>query len=108
MHDPNTPLQLIGGGARGTAWQQTVRRLSGRPVRIPPAGELVALGAAAQAAALLTGEDPYAVARRWRTDEGTLLPPIPRDTATNDRIAATLHAAEPLLTTPLSGPASGR
>jgi xylulokinase len=108
VHDPNTPLLLIGGGARGTAWQQTVLRLSGRPVRIPPAGELVALGAAAQAAALLTGEDPYAVARRWRTAEGPLLPPIPRDTATNDRIAATLRAAEPLLTTPLSGPPSGR
>ena len=44
------PLLLIGGGARGTAWQQTVRRLSGRPVQVPEAKELVALGAAAQAA----------------------------------------------------------
>ncbi|MCW2875338.1 xylulokinase, partial [Actinacidiphila oryziradicis] len=52
------PLLLIGGGARGTAWRETVRRLSGRAVRIPVAEELVALGAAAQAAALLTGETP--------------------------------------------------
>lgn len=95
-------LLLIGGGARGTAWQRTVLRLSGRAVRIPPAGELVALGAAAQAAALLTGEDPYAVARRWGTAEGPLLEPIPRDIATCDRLAATLTAAIPLLdaTTP--------
>ncbi|MER6982933.1 xylulokinase, partial [Streptomyces carpinensis] len=58
--DRTTPLLLIGGGARGTAWQQTVRRLSGRPVQVPQAKELVALGAAAQAAGLLTGEDPAA------------------------------------------------
>ncbi|MBU3061842.1 xylulose kinase [Nocardia sp. NEAU-G5] len=96
--DPATPLLLIGGGARGTAWQQTVLRLSGRAVQIPPAGELVALGAAAQAAGLLTGEDPYAVARRWRTAEGPLLEPVPRDTEALERIAATLRAAEPLLT----------
>ncbi|WP_216902406.1 FGGY family carbohydrate kinase [Nocardia alni] len=104
--DPDAPILLIGGGARGTAWQQTVLRLSGRPIRIPPATELVALGAAAQAAALLTGEDPYAVARRWRTAEGPLLQPIPRDTAASERIAATLHAADPLLTTPLFKTAS--
>ncbi|WP_157120879.1 xylulokinase [Nocardia miyunensis] len=104
------PLLLIGGGARGTAWQQTVLRLSGRAVRIPPAAELVALGAAAQSAALLTGEDPYAVARRWGTAEGPLLEPIPRDVAACDRLAATLDAAAPLLdgvaprpSTPASG-----
>jgi len=96
-HDPDAPILLIGGGARGKAWQQTVLRLSGRAVRIPPAGELVALGAAAQAAGLLTGEDPYAIARRWRTAEGPLLEPIPRDTEALDRIAVTLHAANPLL-----------
>ncbi len=101
--DPDAPILLIGGGARGIAWQQTVLRLSGRAVRIPPASELVALGAAAQAASLLTGENAYAVARRWRTAEGPLLQPIPRDTAAIDRIAATLHAANPLLTTQAFG-----
>lgn len=35
--DRSAPLLLIGGGARGTAWQQTVRRLSGRPVQVPEA-----------------------------------------------------------------------
>ena len=90
-------LLLIGGGARGAAWQQTVRRLSGRPVRIPAAGELVALGAAAQAAGLLTGERGDEVARRWRTAEGELLEPLPRDTGALDRIADTLRRSGTLL-----------
>lgn len=31
----DAPLLLIGGGARGRAWRETVRRLSGRPVEVP-------------------------------------------------------------------------
>ncbi len=93
----DAPLLLIGGGARGRAWQQTVRRLSGRPVQLPAATELVALGAAAQAAALLTGEEPAAVARRWRTSAGPVLDPVPRDQTALDRIGATLAAAGGLL-----------
>ncbi|MFJ5154209.1 xylulokinase [Streptomyces sp. NPDC088353] len=95
--DRTTPLLLIGGGARGTAWQQTVRRLSGRPVQIPEARELVALGAAAQAAGLLTGEDPAAVARRWRTADGPVLEAVHRDEVTLNRISGVLSDAAPLL-----------
>ncbi|MFD4787152.1 xylulokinase [Streptomyces sp. NPDC058459] len=95
--DRTAPLLLIGGGARGTAWQQTVRRLSGRPVQIPEAKELVALGAAAQAAGLLTGEDPVAVARRWRTTEGRVLDAVERDEEALSRIAGVLSDASPLL-----------
>jgi xylulokinase len=95
--DRSAPLLLIGGGARGTAWQQTVRRLSGRPVQIPEAKELVALGAAAQAAGLLTGEDPAAVARRWNTTRGPVLDAVERDEATLARIAGVLSDAAPLL-----------
>jgi xylulokinase len=95
--DRSTPLLLIGGGARGTAWQQTVRRLSGRPVQVPEAKELVALGAAAQAAGLLTGEDPAAVARRWNTAAGPVLEAVERDEATLARIAGVLSDAAPLL-----------
>ncbi|MGW2264380.1 xylulokinase [Streptomyces sp. SCA2-2] len=91
--DPAEPVLLIGGGARGTAWQETVRRLTGRPVRVPRAAELVALGAAAQAAGLLTGEDPAAVARRWGTTDGPLLDPLPRDAATAERIAGVVEGA---------------
>ncbi|MGQ4723747.1 xylulokinase [Streptomyces tunisiensis] len=95
--DPSTPLLLIGGGARGNAWQRTVRRLSGRPVQVPEAKELVALGAAAQAAGLLTGEDPAAVARRWGTAEGPVLDPVERDEETLSRLAGVLSDAAPLL-----------
>ncbi|WP_405919049.1 xylulokinase [Streptomyces longwoodensis] len=95
--DRSAPLLLIGGGARGTAWQQTVRRLSGRPVQVPEAKELVALGAAAQAAGLLTGEDPAAVARRWDTARGPVLEPVERDGATMDRISGVLSDAAALL-----------
>ncbi|MFF3896023.1 xylulokinase [Streptomyces sp. NPDC001812] len=95
--DPSAPLLLIGGGSRGTAWQQTVRRLSGRAVQVPEARELVALGAAAQAACLLTGEDPAAVARRWDTAAGPVLEPVERDEETLARIAGVLSDAAPLL-----------
>ncbi|WP_269859208.1 xylulokinase [Streptomyces sp. RPT161] len=100
--DPSVPLLLVGGGARGAAWRETVRRLSGRPVRVPAAQELVALGAAAQAAGLLTGEAPDEVARRWGTAAGVLLEPVERDTEALERIRETLRAAVPLL-----NPASG-
>lgn len=98
--DPSEPLLLIGGGARGAAWQQTVRRLSGRPVQVPEARELVALGAAAQAAGLLTGEDPAAVARRWNTAAGRVLEAVERDEETLARIAGVLSDAAPLLERP--------
>ncbi|MEV3855846.1 xylulokinase [Streptomyces sp. NPDC050095] len=95
--DRSAPLLLIGGGARGTAWQQTVRRLSGRAVQVPEAAELVALGAAAQAAGLLTGEDPAAVARRWDTARGPVLDPVERDEAALERISGVLAGAAALL-----------
>jgi xylulokinase len=95
--DRTVPLLLIGGGARGTAWQQTVRRLSGRPVQVPETEHLVALGAAAQAAGVLTGEDPAAVARRWGTARGPVLDPVERDEATMRRITAVSSDASTLL-----------
>ncbi|KDN86977.1 xylulokinase [Kitasatospora cheerisanensis KCTC 2395] len=95
--DVAQPLLLIGGGAQGRAWQDTVRRLSGRPVQLPAAGELVALGAAAQAAALLTGERADAVARRWGTADGPVLPALERDEAALERIATTISQAADLL-----------
>jgi len=93
----DAPLLLIGGGAKGTAWRETVRRLSGRPVQVPRAEELVALGAAAQAAGLLLEEDPAAVARGWGTADGPAYEPVARDDATVERIARTLGDAGELL-----------
>ncbi|MBN2112887.1 MAG: xylulokinase [Acidimicrobiia bacterium] len=79
--DPAAPIVLIGGGARGATWRRVVRELSGRPVQVPEATELVALGGAAQAAAVLGGEAPEVVARKWDTRRGILLDPVERDTA---------------------------
>jgi xylulokinase len=95
--EPDAPILLIGGGAKGTAWRETVRRLSGRPVVVPRAQELVALGAAAQAAGLVLGEDAAAVARRWSTAEGPAYEAVERDEEALTRLAATLEDADTLL-----------
>ncbi|WP_406503638.1 xylulokinase [Streptomyces sp. NBC_01602] len=92
------PLRLIGGGAQGHAWVETVRRLSGRPVIVPGSGELVALGAAALARAAATGQDPVAIATSWDTGDDTRLPAVDRDMETWERVVSVLErAAEPLL-----------
>ncbi|MBH5333532.1 xylulokinase [Streptomyces pactum] len=94
---PDVPLLLAGAGARSAAWRETVRRLSGRAVRVPRAREPVALGAAARAAGLLLGEDPAAVARRWGGADGPWYDPVPRDEEALERIAAVLGGAGALL-----------
>jgi xylulokinase len=76
---PGAPLVLIGGGALGRTWREVVQRLSGRAILIPDQTELVALGAAVQAAALLRAEDPQVVAAGWNTMAGTALEPVERD-----------------------------
>jgi xylulokinase len=97
----DAPVVLVGGGARGRAWQRTVARLASRPVQVPDAEELVALGAAAQAASCLSGEPPEQVARRWDTRRGkTVEPPEEPDTRTLARIRAVREAAGALLDPP--------
>jgi xylulokinase len=82
------PLTLIGGGASGRIWQETARRLSGRAVRIPAEPELVAFGAAAQAAAVLTGEAGADIARRWAASApgDRMLEPVAPDVERLERI----------------------
>lgn len=92
--DRARPIVLIGGGARSRIWQEVVGRLSGRPVEVPVADELVALGAAVQAAACLTGDDLMDVARRFGGRAGRVLDPVARDDGALDRhhrARATLH-----------------
>ena len=84
--DQDAPIMLVGGGARGRTWVEVVRRLSGRPILVPDAEELVAMGAAVQAAAIDTATDPGAVADRWRTNTGRLLEPLEADVARMARI----------------------
>jgi xylulokinase len=83
--DPSAALVLIGGGAQGKVWQSVVRRLSGRAISIPSAVELVAIGAAVQAAATMRGQQPHEVAKNWHTSTGTVLDPMPRDFETISR-----------------------
>ncbi|WP_331447039.1 xylulokinase [Streptomyces xanthochromogenes] len=87
------PLRLIGGGAQGRTWVETVRRLSGRPLVLPTGTELVALGAAALAASAASGDDPVALAQEWGAGRGSELPPVERDLAAWERIGSVLDRA---------------
>lgn len=84
--DPEAPLILIGGGARGSTWRRVVGALSGRALLVPEAEELVARGAATQAAAILTGANPAEIARAWDAQRGTLIEAAPRDDEALERI----------------------
>ncbi|KOU35605.1 xylulokinase [Streptomyces sp. WM6378] len=91
------PLRLIGGGAQGRTWVETVRRLSGRPLVVPSGTELVAVGAAALAAAAASGADPVAIAQGWGAGRGADLPPTERDLESWERIVSVLDSAAPTL-----------
>lgn len=56
---------LTGGGSRSAAYQRIFAELAGRPVHFAEGEEHVALGAAIQAAATLTGEPVSAIAEAW-------------------------------------------
>ena len=55
---------------RSGVWQETISRLSGRELIIPKTEELVAYGAAAQAAGILSNEPAVEVSARWDAAEG--------------------------------------
>ncbi len=92
----DAPVILTGGGARGAVWRETVARLSGRRVEIPDAQELVALGGAVQAAAVLAGEDPVEVAERWNLRAGAVIEKRKQDQERLERFRLTLAAASRL------------
>ncbi len=94
--DPAAPIILVGGGSRGRVWQDTVRRLSGRALLVPHADELVAMGAAAQAAGVLLGKAPDSVARGWNASAGVELPPLERDEAALERMRSVRARTESL------------
>ncbi len=76
-------LVLVGGGARSRAVRQVLADLSGRTVEAHTGAETVARGAAVQAAAVLAGADPAAVAAAWRPAPDAVVEP----TAGVDRTA---------------------
>jgi xylulokinase len=68
-------LVLVGGGARSAAYRQVLADLAQRPVVIPEEAEHVAVGACVQAAAVLEGVAPVAVADRWGLGRGPEVDP---------------------------------
>jgi xylulokinase len=69
---------LIGGGANSAAYRQVVADLTGRPVVVPREDELVACGAALQAATVLLGGDVDDRAEAWGLGTGATIEPDPR------------------------------
>jgi xylulokinase len=68
-------LFLIGGGAHSAAFRRVVADLTGRAVAVPADGELVACGAAVQAAAVLHGARFDEIATAWQLGAGDLVEP---------------------------------
>ena len=66
---------LVGGAARSAAYRRVVADLTGRPVRVPAEDELVAAGAAVQAAAVHHGRDVAQVAEAWGLGRGETVEP---------------------------------
>jgi xylulokinase len=85
---------LVGGGARSAAYRRVVADLVGRPVVVPDADELVALGAAVQAAAVLAGGSFEDVADAWSLDRGTVVEPSASTDRQAIRAAYAVAAAE--------------
>jgi xylulokinase len=69
------PLHLIGGAARSCLVAQVVADLTGRPVRVAHHEEVVARGAALQAAAVLQHRPVQDLAAAWGPPEGRLVEP---------------------------------
>ena len=68
-------IVLVGGGARSAAYQRVVADLAGRRVVVPDAGDHVAAGASAQAAAILRDRDVAEVAAEWSLGRGATIEP---------------------------------
>ncbi len=66
---------LVGGAARSAAYRRVVADLTGRAVRVPADEELVAGGAAVQAAAIHRGCDFAEVADEWGLGRGDTVEP---------------------------------
>jgi xylulokinase len=66
---------LVGGAARSAAYRRVVADLTGRPVVVPSETELVAAGAAVQAAAVCLGRGFAEVSEAWGLGRGDLVEP---------------------------------
>jgi xylulokinase len=72
-------LLLVGGGGHSRAFRRILADLSGRPVVVPEAPELVATGACVQAAAVLGHAEPAEIATAWELGTGVEIEPVAGD-----------------------------
>lgn len=68
-------LFLIGGGAKAESYQYRCADLWGSEIRVPESSEVVAAGAAVQAAAVATGAPHQEIAVRWGLRGGKRITP---------------------------------
>jgi xylulokinase len=81
--DVSGRILAVGGGARSSLYRQVLADLSTREIMTPdPAVDRVAVGAAAQAAAVLTGATPDAVGAAWARADRVVVNTEPRIGAT--------------------------
>ncbi|RIK05096.1 MAG: xylulokinase [Acidobacteria bacterium] len=71
MGTPAERIILTGGGSRSPAYQKIFAQLAGRPVHVAEGEEHVALGAAVQAAAALSGEPVSSISGAWGLGRST-------------------------------------
>jgi xylulokinase len=82
---------LVGGAAHSAAYRRVVADLTGRPVIVPDEPELVAAGAAVQAAAVLHGRDFLEVSDAWGLGRGVVVEP--EDNVPTDAIRSSYASA---------------
>ena len=68
-------LFLVGGAARSRAYQRVVADVTGRPVHVPHETELVASGAAVQAAGIVLETAFDVIAEEWGLGRGVVVEP---------------------------------
>ena len=90
--DTSGRVHLVGGGARSRAYRRVLADLLQREVVVPDAdAEHVAVGAAVQAACVLTNAEPAEVTAAWGLGRGDTVDPDP--TVDRDAIRAAYAAA---------------
>ena len=89
--DEDEPLRLTGPPAGLHVHARVLATLAGRPVLPSPAGSLAAAGACVQAAAVLTGDPPEAIADSWEPTAGEWVDPDDDPDRLDRRVA---HADE--------------
>jgi xylulokinase len=80
-------IHLVGGGARSATYRQRCADLAGAPVAVPDNDEVVAVGAAVQAAALGGERSTAEIARAWSLGAGTTVEPRDIDGGDAVRVA---------------------